>query len=53
MGDQSEGCKPNQGTTRLALLNAASIAGLFLTTEVAVASTPVKNGGASVEPPMY
>ena len=49
----SEGIVDPTKVTRLALLNAASIAGLFLTTEVAVASTPVKNGGASVEPPMY
>lgn len=49
----SEGIVDPTKVTRLALLNAASIAGLFLTTEVAVASTPDKNGGASVEPPMY
>lgn len=39
--------------TRLALINAASIAGLFLTTEVAVASKPDVNGNAAIEQPMY
>lgn len=39
--------------TRLALLNAASIAGLFLTTEVAVGSIPEANTNNIPEPQMY
>ncbi|MCP2251964.1 chaperonin GroEL [Prauserella aidingensis] len=36
--------------TRSALQNAASIAGLFLTTEAVVADKPEKNGGAAADP---
>src|SRR5690606_38686475 len=36
--------------TRSALQNAASIAGLFLTTEAVVADKPEKNGGAGADP---
>ncbi len=39
--------------TRLALLNAASIASLFLTTEAAVASIPEKDNKMTPEMPMY
>lgn len=39
--------------TRLALLNASSIAGLFLTTEAAIASLPTEKQPAPEMPPMY
>jgi chaperonin GroEL len=39
--------------TRSALNYAASIAGLFLTTEVAIASIPEDNKAPNIDPSMY